>query len=182
MHAIVHGTDIQDRDGGAMHDRHTVWRFSVPSHVLRRRWLSRSRVSGGDEAHDGAGKRRNRQTLGWRQSVRRLAKALARRKNLRMAQSMSPIGEGLGVSSVERPSHPAPRPNPAHAAKAMHSNIMFADRFFKCSLSESLPLSSCRVDSEQHFLEAHNLNTRCGFPASFKNVAQLTEDLRHYLS
>jgi hypothetical protein len=49
-------------------------------------------------------------------------------KNLRMAQSMSPIGEGLGVSRSKGPCIPAPRLNPAHAAKAMHSNIMFADK------------------------------------------------------
>src|ERR1019366_9644791 len=96
---------------------------------LRRRRLSRAGVSGGDEAHHGAGQRRNRQALGLRQRVRRLAKALARRENFRMAQPLSPIGERLGVSRSKSPRIPATRLNPAHAAKAMHSNMMFADRW-----------------------------------------------------
>jgi hypothetical protein len=71
---------------------------------------------------------RNRQTLGLRQRLRRLAKALARRENVCMAQSMSPIGERLGVPQSKSPLIPATRLNPPHAAKTMHSNMMFADR------------------------------------------------------
>jgi hypothetical protein len=45
-----------------------------------------------------------------------------------VAQSLSPIGERLGVPQPKRPRVPTARLNPAHAAKAMHSNVMFADR------------------------------------------------------
>jgi hypothetical protein len=45
-----------------------------------------------------------------------------------VAQSLSPIGERLGVSQPKGPRIPTARLNPAHAAKAMHSNVMFADR------------------------------------------------------
>jgi hypothetical protein len=45
-----------------------------------------------------------------------------------MAQSMSPIGERLGVPQSKSPLIPATRLNPPHAAKTMHSNMMFADR------------------------------------------------------
>jgi site-specific DNA recombinase len=50
------------------------------------------------------------------------------RENFRMAQPLSPTGEGLGVPRSKSPRIPATRLNPAHAAKAMHPNMMFADR------------------------------------------------------
>src|ERR1700683_2733466 len=109
-------------------DGDAVWRLSVPAQALRGWRLSRAGVSGGDEARNGASQRRNRQAFGPRKRVRRPAQALARRENFRLAQPLSPIGQRLGVSRSEGPRVSATRFDPVDAAKAMHPNIMFADR------------------------------------------------------
>ena len=57
-----------------------------------------------------------------------LPKPLGGREDFRVAQPLSAIGERLGVSQPKGPRIPATRLNPPHAAKAMHSNIMFADK------------------------------------------------------
>ena len=87
----------QDRDGGAWLMGDPVWRLSISAQALRRRRLPRAGVSSCDEAHDGSGQRRNRQAIGRSQRFVVLPRRWVR-KDFRVAQPMSPIGERLGMS------------------------------------------------------------------------------------
>ena len=125
---IVHAADIQDRDGSALVMAMLVARVSVSDEALRR-WripgaYLRNRVEEGRGEH----KRRNRQTLGRREIVRRVAQTLDRRTHLRLAGTMPQARARLGKLQSESARVLAPCLDPAHAAKAMQSSLMFPDR------------------------------------------------------
>jgi hypothetical protein len=65
--------------------------------------------------------------FGRRQNLYRSAKALDRRKNHRLAQSLPKIGQGLGMSEPKRPRIPALGLDPPYAQKALSLNTMISD-------------------------------------------------------
>ncbi|CAA9259926.1 MAG: Transposase, partial [uncultured Nocardioidaceae bacterium] len=104
-------------DGGA------VRAVPVPAEALRRQRLPRRAIPGRAASRLRPGQPGNRQALRPPQ-VRRAAEALDRREDHRLAQPLSPPGQGLGVPEPQRARIPALGLRPPHAAKAMPENNM----------------------------------------------------------
>src|SRR5271170_4667543 len=109
-------------------DGNRVRSVSVPAEALRRRWLPRATVSKRPAARRAPDRRGNREAIRCCERLCRLAEALDRRTNDRLAQPMPAPGQGLGMSEPKGARIPALGIHPAHAAKAMSGNAMIPDR------------------------------------------------------
>ena len=129
MHAIVHGADIQDRDGGALLMATLFGAFSfllklyadggyqgAEFQAAAQRTMAQVNIEIVKRSSDGV---RGFVILPKRWLVERSFAWLNRCRRL---------AKDWGVSQPKGPRIPTARLNPAHAAKAMHSNMMFADR------------------------------------------------------
>src|SRR5664279_839236 len=98
---------------------------------LRAGWLrplSRPGVSPRHVENNGASECRNRQALGSRQRLCRLAEAMGRRTNIRMARALQTACEGLGKLQSQGARVSASRLHQAHVEKAMQSRMISPDR------------------------------------------------------
>src|SRR5260370_33854068 len=93
----------------------------------------RRRLSGADlsvrrSQNPPANRRGNRQAFRYRKGPCGLAQRMDLRAHHRLAQSLSPLGQGLGVPQPKGLGVLAPCLNPPHAQKALSKNSMIPDR------------------------------------------------------
>src|ERR1019366_2811274 len=105
-----------------------VRNVSVPAETLRRWRLSRPGVSPRRDKNNDASECRNRQALGSCQRLCRLAKAMGRGTNIRMARAVQTARQGLGKSQSQGARVSASRLHQAHVEKAMQSRMVSPDR------------------------------------------------------
>ena len=124
----MHGADIQDRDGGALLMATLFGAFP---------FLLKLYADGGYQGPEFQAAVKRAITQVNVEIVKRsdcakefivLPKRWLVERTFRVAQPLSQIGERLGMSHPKGPRIPATGLNPPHAAKAMHSSMMFADR------------------------------------------------------
>jgi transposase len=88
----------QDRDGGVLVLSTLFGLYPFLTQTLRRWRLSRTAILQGPEESPAAPCDGDREKIGWRQRLRGLASAVGRRADLRMAQSLPPLGQGFRKS------------------------------------------------------------------------------------
>src|SRR6202012_495683 len=100
-----------------------VRRLPFSAEALCRWRLSGDAVPRRGEEGSRASERRNRQALGSGEGLHRVAQTLDRRAHLRLARTMPPSRQGLGMPHPQSARLPAPRLYPSDAPKAMQSNL-----------------------------------------------------------
>jgi len=118
LHALVTAADVQDRDGGVLLLSTLFGQFP-----FLRKLFADSAYAGPVFANGITDVMpnldRDRQASRQREGLCRRAATLDRRAYHRLAQSMSPSGQGLGEPQPQRARLPSPRLDPAHAQKAL---------------------------------------------------------------
>jgi transposase len=118
MHVMVHAADIQDRDGGAMLMATIFGLYPFLLKLYAHSEVSRSELSDSDESRYGPCARRDRQAVGPCEGTPCAAQTMGRGENLRMALSVSPLGQGLGMSESQSKRLPVARIGAFDASQA----------------------------------------------------------------
>ena len=125
LHAIVHATDVQDRDGGLSLLATLFGKFP-----FLQKLLADSGYQGPIFAHGLVKilpylKAEIIKRFGLRQGICAATQALDRRTHDRMAQPLPPSRQGLGKSQLQQPRILETRLHSPHDAKALQSLIKF---------------------------------------------------------
>ena len=125
MHAIVHGADVQDRDGGVLVMATLFGLYPFLLKLYADGGYQGAQFQDALGVHSQARERRDRQTLRSSSTLRRLAQTMDRRANLRLARTMPKARQGLGVPQSQGARLPQARFYPPHDAKTMQFQMMF---------------------------------------------------------